>query len=124
MPKLSTVPKNLKPYIFHGVHLEESGDQAYADCPFCGKERKFSVEIETAKYRCLVCQAGSDSGGGNQYIFLRKLHEISFKLTKPEDYEELAKERGLLYAETLMLWGLAKSITTNEWLIPSYSVEG
>lgn len=127
MPPISKdAPENLRPYIFHGVDLQyRNGDrQATADCPFCGREGKFTVEIATGKFRCFVCAEGNEKGGGNATVFIRQLWKLSFDATKPEDYQELANERGFLYFETPMYWEFARSIITGNWLIPGYNVGG
>lgn len=57
MPNVVDKPEKLKPYLFHGVNLNwTSGQQtgeATGQCPFCGREDKFTVNIETGQYRCL-----------------------------------------------------------------------
>jgi hypothetical protein len=132
MPKvLPDVPKGVKPYLHHGVDLQwaSGGSEAIGDCPFCGKEGKFSVQIAEGVWRCFVCNDGADSDrpggyrGGNAYTFLRMLWDRSFAATN-SGYEELAHERKLLYPDTLMHWGLCKSILTNDWLVPGYGVKG
>lgn len=123
MPKaVEAIPDTLRPYAFHGLDLEWKGHGANAigDCPFCGRESKFSVLIETGQWRCLVCAEGTDRGGGNAYIFLRLLWEQSDKHTS--NYDDLATDRGV-EAESLMQWGICRSVLTNEWLVPGYSVE-
>ena len=125
MPKVNDdeTSDNLKPYKFHGVdfHTEENG-QAIADCPFCGKEGKFSVEIDTGKFRCFVCGTGNERGGGNAYVFIRKLWEVSYESTK--DYSEFLTNRKLLSSETCVIWEIAKSFMTQDWLVPGYDASG
>lgn len=128
MPKIanSAEPLTLKPYTAHKVHLEynDTDKQATGDCPFCGREGKFSVNIKSGLYRCLVCGEGGDKGGGNPTIFLRKLQEHSFKNTPLDKYDTLAKNRGIIYPESLIEWGISWSISGDCWLIPGYSPEG
>ena len=121
---VSSTPKYLKPFIFHGVDLnwEEGSEQATGECPFCGREGKFVVKIETGVWRCLVCSAGSDKGGGNVLTFLRLLWSESYDRTT--DYSDLATDRKLQYAETLVEWQVCKSITTGDWVVPGYDVKG
>jgi ribosomal protein L37AE/L43A len=121
VPKIS--PPKLRPYLFHGLDLqwEEGAKQANGECPFCGK-KKFTVEIETGLYRCLVCAEGAEKGGGNEYVFIRKLWEKSYESTT--DYSELSVSRKLLDPLTLMNWKLAKSIITREWLVPGFNKDG
>ncbi len=116
MPKIqSKQPKNLQPYLFHGIDLNwKDGDkEAIAECPFCGREDKFSVDIETGKWQCFVC-----GGVGNFYVFLQKLWNESDKRTT--DYSVLAERRGLRHADTLMAWQVVRSITTGDWLVPGF----
>lgn len=130
MPKVNgdDTPAKLKPYKFHGLDLSYSnGDkEALATCPFCDHDGKFSITIESGEWRCLSCNEGTDKGrvtkGGNVYVFLRKLWEYGENAT--HDYQELASNRGVLFPETLVAWGVCRSIVTREWLVPGYNVEG
>ncbi len=125
MPKLNAdLPSVLKPYVFHGVGvLWKPGEkQAKCDCPFCGREGKLSINAETGQWRCLVCAEGSAKGGGNVYIFLRQLWNVSDAATK--DYAGLAQDRRLYQPESLMHWGVCRSILTGEWLVPGYGPDG
>lgn len=120
MPKLqSTHPDTLKPFMFHGVNLSwQDGDkQATGDCPFCGREGHFGVEIATSKFSCFLC-----GESGNSRSFIRRLWGQSDKDTT--DYQTLAEVRKLLYPDTVMHWGLAKSIITGDWLVPAYDAKG
>lgn len=126
----SDVPDKLRPYQSLGVNIDYNGrgKDAYGDCPFCGREGKFSIVVETGQWRCVACNEGTDKGkpikGGNTSVFLHKLWELSDEATQPSDYAELASERGLLYPETLISWGVVKSVLTREWLVPGYNAEG
>lgn len=128
MPKVSTTPKNLKPYQFHGVSLdyEDGADQAYAACPFCDREKKFSVNISTGVWRCFVCNEGTDKGqgiaGGNSFTFLRRLYDLS----KPDEgtIRALAEDRRLLSWESLKAWGVRVSLTTRDIIVPGYGADG
>ena len=116
-----TAPENLKVYVFHGLDLQHKKGAANAtcDCPFCGRENKFNVRLDNSKFRCVVC--GEE---GNQYIFLRRLHEVSTEATSLKDYEELAENRKLLSGETLVEWGICKSAINKKWLVPGYNEKG
>lgn len=120
MPIPVETPVGLRPFEAHGLdfHVEPSGN-ALADCPFCAKEGKFSVKVESGEWRCLndACMLH-----GNAITFLRKLHEFSW--SGKDDYEELQHERGLLHPETLYKWGICRSIISNEWIVPAYNGEG
>lgn len=61
------------------MELDENSvsDNVLGDCPFCGRDNKFSVNREDGRWRCYVCQEGSDKGGGNALTFLRLLWEKS-----------------------------------------------
>lgn len=132
MPKIPNkvrdeTPENLRPYLFHGVDLQwKNGDKnAAADCPFCGREGKFNVEIATSKWRCVVCDTGGEKAGksgfkgGNATVFIRKLHETS----KCQSTLELIQHRRLLLESTLKSWGLVRSAITDEWLVPGYGID-
>jgi hypothetical protein len=120
MPKVATaVPDTIRPFIFHGVSLDWEGkEQAEGDCPFCGKDRKLSVQVDTGLWRCFVC--GSQ---GNTFSFIRQLWVESDKRTNGAS-TEFAAERGLLWADTLTSWGVVQSAITKEWLVPGWSAEG
>jgi hypothetical protein len=124
MPQLKAkdeTPESLRPYIFLGVDLNwnPSSKEAVGDCPHCGRESKFSVNIKTGQFKCFVCNEL-----GNSYVFIRKLHEMSLKETTPQDYEWLREHRGLLEIDCLIVWQLAKSILTGDYLVPGYGVKG
>jgi len=125
MPKIEEErPEKIRPYEFHGVHLEwsEGKKEAVGTCPFCGRENRFTVDVKTGQWRCFSCAEGTTSGGGNIYTFLRKL--VEFNTATPEDYQELATDRGLLDSDTLIQWGVFKSPITEEWLVPGYGIDG
>lgn len=121
MPSVKLAPQNLQPYLFHGVNLSwHNGDQqAIADCPWCGREGKFSVEIRTGLWRCWICQEGNEKGGGNSAVFLRLLYEKSLVGV---DYLELAEDRSLLYPDTLRQWGVGRINGT--WVLAGYGADG
>lgn len=129
MSELDKDPEHLRPYLFHGVDLEwGNGDEhAVGTCPWCGREGKFSVQIETGLWRCFVCNEGTDKveaiRGGNAAVFLRLLQARSLTATSIEDYREFTRERGLLFSSTLVEWGICRSIINHDWLVPGYSVE-
>ena len=119
----------LKSFRFHGVDLRTSGREGIGDCPFCGREGKLNVKIETGQWRCWVCSEGqhetSDGPkvGGNVLSFLRCLWQRSFERTNGHT-QVLAKERRLLWPDTLTRWGVARSITTGDWLLPGWGIDG
>lgn len=74
-------PGPLRPYTHHGLPLVVRGGHGVGDCPFCGKEGKFSADVTTGLWRCFVCGAGTSAGGGNALTFLRLLHKRSLAET-------------------------------------------
>ena len=53
--------ENLKGFTVHGVHFTgESGRQAIADCPFCGKSGKFYANRDNRLWDCKVCGKKGD----------------------------------------------------------------
>lgn len=120
--KTDDTPKDLKPYLFHGLELEVRGDNAVGACPFCLKEGKFAVKLANGVAKCWSCGIGSDKGGMNALTFLRLLWDKSDAATN--DYTEVVKSRGFLDAETPMRWGCAKSIVSAEWLLPGRATDG
>ncbi len=126
MPKLeakSDIPVNLKPYLFHGLELHRNGPEAIGEWPWCGSE-KFSVNIEKGIWKCWVCNEGAnEKGGGNIYTFLSHLYKLSHEKTTESDYQELQISRGFIEIDSMMIWGLAKSIITNEWILPVYGTD-
>lgn len=121
MPKTSTLPPGLRAFTAHGILFEaESGNQSIADCPFCDKEQKFYVNQESGLWDCKSCSAN-----GNPLTFIRDWWDHCDRNTPPNTYDTLCAERGLLLPETLMLWGVCKSLLFSDcWLIPAYNAEG
>jgi hypothetical protein len=111
-------PEGLRPYIYHGLDLnyEPEDKQAVGECPWCTKP-KFSVEIETSRYRCFKC-----GEVGNNFTFIKWLWTESY--AKTTDYAGLVEDRGMLTAEPLIAWGVARSTTTLDWIIPGFGADG
>jgi hypothetical protein len=111
-------PKNLKPYLFHGLHLDWEGrSQAAADCPWCGREGKFSAAADTGLWDCKVC-----GQKGNNLVFLRELWKVASDATNGQT-KVLATDRKLLYPETLTAWEVVVSPLTGDWLVPGYNAD-
>jgi hypothetical protein len=126
MPTMAQeIPEKLRPFRFHGAEFgwREGQDEATGDCPFCGREGKWRINVKTGEWNCKVCQTGSSRGGGNGYTFIKCLHEFSMEAAQG-DYEELAKSRGYLSAQSLKQWGVCQSVLTGEWIVPGYNQEG
>ena len=118
------VSDRLRPYVFHGLNLTVRGQHGVGGCPFCGRDGKFSVYVETGLWRCFVCAAGTERGGGNALVFLRLLHAQAVAGTPPAWYADVARDRRLLSPDTVKAWGLAKSSLDTTWLIPGYAPDG
>ena len=122
MPQVDTTPDFLKPYHFHGVELADpKNGEAIGDCPFCGREGKFSVNAQEkpGQWKCWGCNEN-----GNATVFCRLLHDMAVKATTEEEYEALRIQRYFLYTDTFRVWQVCRSPLTGNWLIPGYSVEG
>lgn len=115
------MPDGLKPYKFHGLVVEYSkrDTECVTECPFCGKH-KFSINVNTGQWRCFVCGGGTDKGGGGLFDFLQLLWQASDQATT--DYREMQEMKGIQYPESLMYWGVARSITSGHWVIPAYNI--
>lgn len=147
---LHTAPDHLRPYLFHGVDLATRGSHAVGDCPFCGREGKFSVDVSTGLWRCFVCGSGTDAGGGNGLVFIRLLYErVAFGIAQDAVspavggvpaparnngaraacaileafYAAVAKDRGLADPATAAAWGVAAA-RDGAWLVPGYGTDG
>tara|TARA_R110000803_G_scaffold3285_2_gene11175 strand:- start:2084 stop:4330 length:2247 start_codon:yes stop_codon:yes gene_type:complete len=116
--KSSDAPANLRPYLFHGVDIPITNIQSTGDCPFCDKPGHFGVKVETGQFRCVKCDES-----GNISTFLNRLWTYSKELTADTEYRELSESRGVPVL-ALKTWGLVKSITSGDWLLPMYNKEG
>lgn len=128
MPKIAQqTPEALRPFTFHGLRLAppDGRGQCAADCPACGSS-KFAVNVDTGMCGCysagctFFVEGGQDAGGATK--FLRWLWRVSDAATTR--YDEFARERDLLYPETLMHWGVCQSVISGAWLFPAYSPDG
>jgi hypothetical protein len=118
-------PDQLKPYVALGVDISwrEGQKEAVGECPFCGKENKFSVNTKTGLAHCK--HAGCEANNGfNPSTFVSAFHEVCLKGTRLNDYETLAAEKNLLRPEILAEWGLCKNYIDGLWLLPGYITEG
>lgn len=114
---------HLRPYLFHGLQLTVRGSHAVGNCPFCGRDDKFSVSVESGLWRCFVCGSGTERGGGNALVFLRLLHEQYVATTRESFYDLVRNDRGLISSNTVKSWGVCLS-PDNTWLIPGYGIDG
>lgn len=115
---VDTVPAGERIYRAHGLFLRAAGSsQSVGDCFLCGREGKWYCNTNTGLWDCKSCGAS-----GNPLSFLQQLWKASDQRTS--DYESLATERGLLYPETLLRWGVCRSVITGEWLVPGHDAAG
>jgi hypothetical protein len=114
----------LRPYEQLGVvFTDQSGDDDQADCPFCGKERRFHFASRKEQWICSTSPAVCGRTG-NTTSFLSQWHEFCLDETTPEDYASLAEARDGLPLEAFRYWGVALNHLTGEWLLPSYNALG
>lgn len=99
---------------------EPSGDNVRCDCPFCGKERHFFLNVRTGQWDCKVC-----AKEGNHFTFLQEIanHMEDYTLQHPDKWKTLAENRGLP-VETFTEWPVVWNYLTNEWIFPVYSEKG
>ena len=116
IPKKNKDPDGVRPYLFHGLDLAWSDNDTHAigDCPLCGGEDKFGVNIKTSQYKCWSC------GTGNAQKFMGTLHELAN--TEPSKLKSLQENRGIKWLDTLVLWEIVLSPFTGEALVPGYNV--
>ena len=141
-----TSEHHLRPYTFHGVDLTTHGSHAVGDCPFCGKEGKLSVDVATGLWRCWVCGAGTENGGGNSLVFVRLVYERACARnasrmpqkrgggglgnracsarpnTATAFLDAVAADRRVS-PETVTAWGVAQA-ADDTWLVPGYGING
>jgi len=114
----SPVLEGLRVYKFHGIEFSINGKEAIGDCPFCGKEQKFSVNTETSQYQCW---AGSCKVSGNSTSFLKSYWEHCRDETTNTEYDRLAEESGFLQPHAARAFGVVMSTLKNQWLIPGWN---
>jgi hypothetical protein len=85
------------------------------ECPFCGEEGKFYVNIATGQY---CCHRGSCQAEGNHFTFLTRMHQEFLKRTTATEYSLLGKKRGGIAPQTLRNHELAFDPDLDRWLIP------
>lgn len=116
-----TVPKAIKPYLFHGLDIDYGPhlDQALGVCPFCDKKGMY-INQENGCWDCKKCGKGAKgSGEGNLAGFLKLFHaELN-----GEGMEAFAKERKFLGTETMQDWGVGYSHFNHKWYIPGHNAD-
>lgn len=123
-------PGCLAPYAFHGADLSVRGSHAVGDCPFCGREGKFSVEVATGLWRCFACGTGTAAGGGNGLVFARLVYDqaaganVGAASGVPGAFlAGVAVDRRLLSPAAAAAWGVARA-ADGAWLVPGYGTDG
>jgi len=75
----------------HGVEfIDPDAPQLNADCPFCGKRRKFYVNPGNLLWDCKVC-----GRSGNVQGFLEQIHERDQRAITPAQIAEIVTDRRL-----------------------------
>lgn len=110
----------------HGVdpeiqNMELVGDCPFHACPSFGENKlKFTMNRQTAEWRCFVC-----GKQGNNVTFIREIHRNSFEQTSDHQRHELRKLRKYaIDIEEIVEMQLALNPLTNEWSLPAWNVEG
>lgn len=106
--------EKLRPFVFHGVDLDNDSKQAQGTCPFCLKPQHFGVETETGRWRCVRCDKS-----GNIYAFLRLLYEHALETCSPDLLAPLSEERGISVA-SLRKFGVT-ACPNGEYVVPAYN---
>jgi DNA primase len=67
------------------INLISVGKNYKANCPFCDKEKCFTINPENQFYYCFICESG-----GNIFTFTQKYFDIKFvqALKKVKKYAE------------------------------------
>jgi hypothetical protein len=117
------LPDTLKPYAFHGLNLNYSPKEKYAmgDCPWCTRENKFGVKVESGVWKCWVCADGAKTGG-NATTFVKRLWQQCAEKTTDKQLQAYATDKGFAGVEALRAWGLAWSPYVNRWIVPGYGL--
>ncbi len=121
MPKVTEEPVGLRAFLSLGLDLPlvSGGTQAGGECPFCGTEGKFWVNVEKGLWDC---KGGGCGRTGNPLTFLQHLWEKAGEGLS--DWDGLAADRGLLSDEPLITWGVRQSPVGGEWLVPAWGPDG
>ena len=112
--------RNLAPFLELGFSPtgESGGDEVTGDCPFCGREKKFSVNTDNQMFRCLSAECGIS---GNLTSFLREWFRKWEKETTDEALEALSEQRGLPLE---CLWYAGIVFDGNQFVIPVRNENG
>jgi DNA-binding transcriptional ArsR family regulator len=115
--KLREYHEKLRPFVFHGVDLDNDDKEAQGTCPFCLKESHLGIETLTGKWRCVRCDKS-----GNIYAFLRLLYEQALATCNADLLAPLSKDRGIKIS-SLRRFGVT-ACPNGEYIVPAYNVKG
>ena len=115
--KLREYHEKLRPFVFHGVDLDNDDKEAQGTCPFCLKESHLGIETLTGKWRCVRCDKS-----GNIYAFLRLLYEQALATCNTDLLAPLSKDRGIKIS-SLRRFGVT-ACPNGEYIVPAYNVKG
>ena len=101
----------------YGVQFNgKSGNQSYGNCPFCGKENKFYVNIASALWDCKVC-----GKRGNFTTFLSEVYQRTLGEMSEGFLRKLSIDRQLPL-KALHPWKLGKY--ENKYVLPVRNERG
>lgn len=116
---MEKVLPSLRGFEVHGVEIKrEIGDQANGDCPFCGKEDKFYVNVTNKLWDCKVCELK-----GNFPQFLRYCAKSYEKELTKKRLDNLCSDRKLP-ASAFEGYGIGWSPFCDSYTIPIYDFFG
>lgn len=111
------LPDVVRPFAWHGVQFEGySGNDLYADCPFCGKVGKFYVDRESAQFVC-ASRATTCGRKGNAVTFLEQWYEHCLDDTTGRHRAKLAEARGGLPSAAFL--GVAWDALNGRYVFPT-----
>jgi hypothetical protein len=92
VPQLTPEEKLLSPFVELGfVQTGSTGEEAYGNCPLCGKKGHFYVNTSTGQW---ACKSGKCQRRGNLITYLEAWCEVQQE-TFESDYDELSEDREL-----------------------------
>jgi hypothetical protein len=125
VPKTDDTPVMLRPFVAHGFDPRKvTEEEAEGECPFCGGSKFFVGLVEKdarhfpGGWTCHNCGIS-----GNVYGWLKEVWQRSWLRTESTDHTWIAGDRGL-DAGVLRMFGVCKSVTTGEWIVPGYNTDG
>lgn len=103
----------------HGFFKQqETSDQVFGRCPFCGRDRKFYISKVTSQWDCKAC----GHSGGTQ-MFLQQMSDHCQQHFRGEAAKALSDNRGISI-ETLRRNKLGYNPSTKQYTIPVPYAEG